>query len=56
MVPYVAQAADGEYLGLYEVAVWRESEQQYVSNGGPYFKTLEQAEEWARELNAECDH
>ena len=55
MKRYVCQAAEGKHLGLYEVAVWNESEQQYKSNGGPYFETREKAEDRARQLNAECE-
>lgn len=56
MQRYVSQPADGENLGKYEVAVWNERQKQYVSNGGPYYLTLEEATEAARKLNEDCKH
>ena len=53
MKRYVCQPADGDHIGLYEVAVWNESKQQYISNGGPYYESREVAEEIAHQLNVE---
>lgn len=53
MQRYVSQPATGEKLGQYEVAVWSEKQQQYVSNNGPYFLTEEEAKAYAHQLNKE---
>lgn len=53
MQRYVSRPASGKHLGLYEVAVWNEQQQQYVSNGGPYYYTEEKARDFAHQLNEE---
>lgn len=55
MQRYVSQPADGENLGKFEVAVWNESKQQYVSQNGPYYLTEEESKAVAKELNEECN-
>lgn len=52
---YVSQPADGENSGKYEVAVWDESKNQYVSQGGPYYLTEEASKAEAKRLNKECN-
>ena len=53
MQRYVSQAASGNHLGQYEVVVWNEQKQQYVSNDGPYFLTEEESKAFAHQLNEE---
>lgn len=54
MQRYVSQPASGEHFGQFEVVVWNEQQQQYVSNGGPYFLTEEESKKFAHQLNEEC--
>ena len=51
MQRYVSQPASGKHLGEYEVAVWDDKRQQYVSQDGPYFINEEEAKAFAQELN-----
>lgn len=54
MQRYVSQPASGEHFGQFEVVVWNEQQQQYVSNGGPYFLTEEESKKFDHQLNEEC--
>lgn len=53
MQRYVSRPASGEHLGMYEVAVWNEMQQQYISCGGPYFLSEEESKDLAHQLNVE---